>query len=184
MHTGSINKNIDISCMRLCRSREVMSAVLRVFLLKKMADLSCTIVSKKRVVSPVWDYFGLRADNEGKVMDDGVAVCRRCNSNVRASSGNTSNLLSHLRTHHPSQYTQVLQAQKAKAKENEKSLNASPSSTNQASIPELFTKMQKYEKTTRQWRDITDSVTYRISKNMLPIYTTEKKGFRHLVETH
>ena len=148
-----------------------------------MADLSCTIVSKKRVVSPVWDYFGLRADNEGKVMDDGVAFCRRCNSNVCASGGNTSNLLSHLRTHHPSQYTQVLQAQKAKVKENEKSLNASPSSTNQASIPELFTKMQKYKKTTRRWRDITDLVTYCISKDMLPIYTTKKKGFRRLVET-
>ena len=51
-----------------------------------MADSPCAIVLKKRVVSPVWDYFGLRADNEGKVIDDGVA---------------------HLRTHHPSQYTQV-----------------------------------------------------------------------------
>ena len=97
----------------------------------------------------VWDYFGLHADNEGKVMNDGVAFCRWCNSNVRASGENTLNLLSHLRTHHPSQYTQVLQAQKAKEKENEKSLNASSSSTSQVSIPELFTKVQKYEKTTR-----------------------------------
>ena len=110
-----------------------------------MADSPCAIVPKKRVVSPVWDYFGLCADNEGKVIDDGVAVCRRCNTNVRASGGNTSNLLSHLRMHHPSQYTQVLQAQKAKAKENEKSCSASSSSANQASIPELFTKAQKYE---------------------------------------
>ena len=83
-----------------------MSAVLHIFRLE-MADLS-RIVPKKRVVSPVWDYFGLRVDDEGKVIDDGVAVCQRCNSNVRASDGNTSNLLSHLRTHHPSQYTQVL----------------------------------------------------------------------------
>ena len=147
-----------------------------------MAD-SSRIVPKKRVVSPVWDYFGLRVDDEGKVIDDGVTVCRRCNSNVRASGGNTSNLLSHLRTHHPSQYTQVLQAQKAKAKENDKSLNASSSSTSQVSIPELFTKGQKYERTTRRWREITDSVTYCISKDMFPIYTTEKVGFRRLVET-
>ena len=104
-------------------------------------------------------------------------------ANVRASGGNTSNLLSHLRTHHPSQYTQVLQAQKAKAKENEKSCSASSSSANQASIPELFTKAQKYEKTTRRWREITDSVTYCISKDMLPIYTTEKEGFCRLVAT-
>ena len=147
-----------------------------------MADTSYTIVPKRRVVSPVWDYFGLRADNEGKVIDEGVAVCRRCSSNVRASGGNTSNLLSHLRTHHPSQYTQVLQSQKCKEKE--KPSNAySSSATNQSSIPELFTRAQKYEKSTKRWREITDSVTYCISKDMLPIYTTEKEGFRRLVET-
>ena len=102
-----------------------------------MADSSCTIVPKKKVVSPVWDYFGLRADSEGKIIDDGVAVCRQCNGNVRASGGNTSNLLSHLRTHHPSKYTLVLQAQREKAKE---SSTASSSSTNasQATLPELF----------------------------------------------
>ena len=61
-----------------------------------MAD-SSRIVPRKRVVSPAWDYFGLCVDDEGKVIDDGVAVYQRCNSNVRASGGNTSNLLSHLR---------------------------------------------------------------------------------------
>ena len=72
-----------------------------------MADSSLTIVPEKTVFSPVWDYFGLRANE--KVIDDGVTVCRRCHNKVRASGGNTLNLLSHLRTHHPSQYTQVLQ---------------------------------------------------------------------------
>ena len=147
-----------------------------------MADSSCTIVPKKKVVSPVWDYFGLCADSEGKIIDDGVTVCRQCNGNVRASGGNTSNLLSHLRTHHPSKYTLVLQAQREKVKE---SSTASSSSTNasQATLPELFTKTQKYERTTRRWREITDSITYCISKDMLPIYTVEKEGFRRLTYT-
>ena len=60
------------------------------FLLIKMAESLSTIVPKKKVVSPVWDYFGLRADNEGRIIDDSVAVCQ-CNGNVRASGGNTSN---------------------------------------------------------------------------------------------
>ena len=147
-----------------------------------MADSSCTIVPKKKVVSPVWDYFGLCAGSEGKIIDDGVTVCRQCNGNVRASGGNTSNLLSHLRTHHPSKYTLVLQAQREKVKE---SSTASSSSTNasQATLPELFTKTQKYERTTRRWREITDSITYCISKDMLPIYTVEKEGFRRLTYT-
>ena len=141
------------------------------------------IVPKKKVVSPVWDHFGQRVDSEGKVLDSDTAVCRRCHCNVRASGGNTSNLLSHLRVHHPTQYTQVLQAQKAKVKESEKGSRASSSSQGQASIPELFNKAQKYDRTSRRWREITDSITYCISKDMLPIYTTEKDGFRRLIET-
>ena len=141
-----------------------------------------TIVSKKKVVSPVWDYFGLRVDGEGKVIDNGMVVCCRCNSNVCASGGNTSNLLSHLRIHHPAQYTQVLQTQKAKVKENDKSLKTS-SSANQTSTPELFNRAQKYDKATKQWQEITDLVMYCISKDMRPIYTTEKEGFCNLVLT-
>ena len=76
-----------------------------------MATTSCTIIPMKRVVSPVWDYFRLCADIEGKVIDEGVAVCRQCSSNVCATGGNILNLLLHLRTHHPSLYTQVLQSQ-------------------------------------------------------------------------
>ena len=60
-----------------------------------MVDSSFTIVSKKKAVSPVWDYFGLRGDREGKIINDDVAVCRQCNNNVRGSGENMSNLLSH-----------------------------------------------------------------------------------------
>jgi len=87
------------------------------------------IVPKKKVVSPVWDYFGLEVNGEGKIVDKGVAVCHQCNSNVRASGGNTSNLLSHLRTHHLLKYTLVLQAQKEKEK-------AKESSTASSSLPD------------------------------------------------
>jgi len=141
------------------------------------------LMPKKKAISPVWDHFGQRGDGEGRVIDSDVAVCRRCHSNVRASGGNTSNLLSHLRVHHPAQYTQVLQLQKVKGKENDKSTHTSSSFQAQASIPELFSKTQKYERTSRRWREITDSLTYCISKEMLPIYTTEKDGFQRFVTT-
>ena len=49
------------------------------------------IVPKKKVASPVWDYFGLIVNGKGKIVDEGVAVYCQCNSNVRASVGNTSN---------------------------------------------------------------------------------------------
>ena len=73
---------------------------------------SSSLVSKKKVVSPVWDHFGLQADSEGKVIEEEaeVAVCRKCHNHVLARGGNTSNLISHLRVHHPMLHSQVLQA--------------------------------------------------------------------------
>ena len=102
---------------------------------------------KKKAITPAWDHFGQRVDGEGRVIDSDVAVCHQCHSNVRASGGNASNLLSHLRIHHPTQYMQVLQLQKAKAKKNDKRTRACSSAQAQSSIPELFTKAQKYERT-------------------------------------
>ena len=68
-------------------------------------------------------------------------------------------------------------------KESEKGLHASLSSQSQASIPQLFNKAQKYDRASRRCHEITDSITYCISKDMLPIYTTEKDGFWRLIET-
>ena len=141
------------------------------------------IVPKKKVVSPGWDHFWQHVDSEGKVLGSDTAMCCRFHCNIRANSGNTSNLLSHLRVHHLTQYTQVLQMQKAKVKESEKGSCVSSSSQGEASIPELFNKAQKYNRTSRRLHEITDSITYCISKDILPIYTTEKDGFRRLIET-
>ena len=33
---------------------------------------SSSIVSKQNTSSPVWTYFGVKVDEEGKVTDDGV----------------------------------------------------------------------------------------------------------------
>ena len=35
---------------------------------------------------------------------------------------------------------------------------------------------------TKKWRDITNAVTFCLSKDSLPIYTVDKLGFRHLLE--
>ena len=56
------------------------------------------LVSKTSTKSVVWDYFSFRKDSEGKLIDDGAVICRMCRGHVKAKYGNTSNLLSHLKT--------------------------------------------------------------------------------------
>jgi len=66
------------------------------------------LMPKKKVVYPVSDYSGQCIDCKGRVIDSDVAVCCRCRW---ASGGNTSNLLSHMRVHHPTQCTEGVQSQ-------------------------------------------------------------------------
>ena len=100
---------------------------------------------------------------------------------MRASSGNASNLLSHLRVHYPMQYTQVLQLQMAKGKENDKSIYVHSSSQAQSSIPELFSKAQKYERTSQRWHEKLQIPN--IQKKCFLSTKTEKDGFRQFATT-
>jgi len=74
------------------------------------------LVARKNSTSPVWSYFGLEKDSNGRINSEDVAVCRKCYQHVRAKGGNTSNLLSHLRIHHPTIHGLVTTAIKAKSR--------------------------------------------------------------------
>lgn len=54
--------------------------------------------------SGVWEYFGFRVkyDPDGKrVVDKNTTVCRKCNMMLNYVGGNTTNMTTHLRRHHP-----------------------------------------------------------------------------------
>ncbi len=57
--------------------------------------------------SAVWKYFGLIADDSGGGSQQDNPVCRICGVQVRAATGNTSNLLSHLKNKHPKVHSEV-----------------------------------------------------------------------------
>lgn len=54
--------------------------------------------------SAVWEHFGFpvqhNSDGE-RVVDRTKTVCRRCFTEVRYVAGNTFNMLTHIRRHHP-----------------------------------------------------------------------------------
>ena len=70
------------------------------------------LVSKTSTKSIVWDYFSFRKDSEGKPIDDAAVICRTCRGRVKAKYGNTSNLLSHLKTNHPVVYQEAMKSGK------------------------------------------------------------------------
>ena len=67
----------------------------------------CESVSKEKVTSLVWNYFRFKAGEDGKPINSENGICHissGCRKKpVLAKGGNMSNLLMHLRRHHPKQ---------------------------------------------------------------------------------
>ena len=63
------------------------------------------LVAKNGTKSFVWNYFGLIPDRNGRASDERSPVRKICRIPVPEKSGNTSNLLSHLRNNHSRAYT-------------------------------------------------------------------------------
>ena len=138
------------------------------------------LVPKKKTTAPVWTYFGLEKNEEGRIKTEDIAVCRKCYGHVHAKGGNTSNLVSHLKTHHPTLHGLVCSAMKSKKKERQHSSYIDEQQ--QPTLTSALKKVQKYDRQTKKWRDITNAVTFCLSKDSLPIYMVEKLGFCNLLE--
>ena len=85
-----------------------MSAVKRV--------CGACVVSKKKTKSCVWNEFGLRSTDDGKVIENekNSPLCLTCGKSVQAKGSNTTNLWQHLREHHPSVYAEISSHKAAK----------------------------------------------------------------------
>ena len=97
----------------------------------------------------------LRKETDGKPMDDGGAICQTCRGHVKVKYGNTSNLLSHLKTNHPNLYQEAMKSGKIPQIKPTTSLPVS-----QSTIQETIEHAQKYERKGKKWKELTDSITY------------------------
>ena len=76
----------------------------------ELNETSDTLVSiSTEGKSLVWAYFGYEANSsevkEGKGLD--IVICYFCKKPVVKKGGNTSNMLSHLKVHHPLQHNEA-----------------------------------------------------------------------------
>ena len=132
---------------------------------------------------PAIRYFGLEVGAYGKPVDDGSALCRSCRKQVIAKHGNTSNLLAHLQTNHPTLHTQAKAAMEGKGKQPARKATPAPPTSSQQTLQESMTVRVAYERKSAKWKELTDAVTYFIAKDSLPIFTVKKSGFKRLMRT-
>ena len=143
-----------------------------------LASDSDSLVSKSRYTkSAVWIYFGFEADEEGRPKIQDAVVCRMCKISVSAKGGNTSNLLLHLKVHHPQWHLEVKKANSKPSGKDKDHTKTGKASSRQPSLSNTLPSGHKYERKSRKWQQLTDAVTYCLAKDMMPIYSVEKKGF-------
>ena len=142
-----------------------------------LASDSDSLVSKSRYTkSAVWIYFGFEADEEGRPKIQDAVVCRMCKISVSAKGGNTSNLLLHLKVHHPQWHLEVKKANSKPSGKDKDHTKTGKASSRQPSLSNTLPSGHKYERKSRKWQQLTDAVTYCLAKDMMPIYSVEKKG--------
>ena len=172
---------------RVCLEREIGNETS-----SETSEVSENIVVSSKVTrkAPVWAYFYLKETIESEASEDqsdvceysakqsNRAICSLCKSVVIAKGGNTSNLLAHLRVHHPSKLAEVRTAMKrVKHGSQEKLINGSKKK--QLTLQDAL--KPKYNRQSKKWQQLTDSVTFCLAKDMMPIYSIEKEGFRKLL---
>lgn len=134
------------------------------------------LIPKKGATSVVWNWFGYkRADKEQTTV-----ICKQCKNTVISKGGNTSNLFHHLKHRHPVQYEEC-----QKAREESSTADArkpKQSRLVQHGIAESLASCTPYDRKSKRWKDITQAVTICLAKDMMPIQTVEKEGFKQLVK--
>ena len=133
------------------------------------------LVEKKGTTSYVWNFFGIKKDDD---TDKDSIICRICRKSILARGGNTSNLSSHLRNHHPKEYAAV-----TKAKESKKKLPTERFyKTKQATLLATIERKQPYPTSSKRAQEITNALSQFIAKEMMPFNIVERPGFQRLLQ--
>lgn len=141
------------------------------------------LVRKPGSKSCVWNYFGLEKGTNGEAIDTGHAICRTCFRKVAAKSGNTTNLLAHLRSSHTKLYAEAKATMESRRLSDSQPSTSTQRPLNQPTLAVSITRNQKYEKKGKRWKELTDAVVYFLAKDCLPLHSVEKAGFKRLLST-
>ena len=149
-----------------------------------VATNGMTLVKKKNMKSNVWLHFGLRATENGDIVEQEQhhPICRKCGVSVRAKDGNTSNLHQHLRDHHPDLYTALSTFTSTSSRSRPRGHGGGESShTTQPTIVESVLQSTKYARGSPQAKEMTRAITYYLAKDAVLLYTVERAGFKHMI---
>ena len=127
------------------------------------------LLKKRNTSSVVWDYFGLKAVSDGRVVSSKsqVPVYRLCGKSVPAKGGNTTNLLTHLRDSHPNVYAEAF----PKIAEKGASSYVATVTYKQFTLQQSVERTSKYPMQSAVAQKLNHAVTYFLAKDIHPLHT-------------
>ncbi|CAM4455220.1 unnamed protein product [Leuciscus chuanchicus] len=140
------------------------------------------LVSKRGAGSVVWRFFGFQKSD----VDQTTILCKCCQAKILAKGGNTSNLLQHLSRKHVLEYQECIKLKSAADSAPSTSAGntgKAKEKSSQMSLKDAFAKGTYYDRKSKRWIKITNSITNHIAKDMVPLNTVEKEGFKQMIKT-
>lgn len=136
------------------------------------------LVPKRGAVSVVWRFFGYKKSD----LNQTTVFCKCCWVKVVAWGGNTSNMLHHLSRKPALEYQECMKLRSAFSTSAGNTAKAKEKS-GQMSLEDVFSRGTVYDKKSKRWIKITNSITIHLAKDMVPLNTVEKEGFRTMIKT-
>ena len=132
------------------------------------------LVTKQNTKSHIWKYLGFEPDESGKPRSKDHPKCRLCKTEIAAKDGNTSNLFSHLKNKHPEEYHRIRNLVGKVEKHQEQSFR-------QPSLETSWDKRKLLSSSSHEYKEVTKSVIFCLARDILPIATVDKPGFRAML---
>ena len=140
-------------------------------------DAEAELVLTKNTKSLVWKYFGFEVNDDGRPTSLDTPKCRLCQLPVGAKDSNTTNLYSHLKIKHPEEFSLLQCTNSSKRCKAQKETGK-----NQPSLTETWNKHKLLSSDSREHKELTTSVACCLARDMLPLSTVDKPGFRTMLQ--
>lgn len=132
--------------------------------------------------SAVWSYFK-KGNTDTPTDEDPDSICQLCKRAVKNKGGNTSNLMSHLKTNHIMVYATLNKKKKQASSSTDSNVDSNVSNVN-SSQPTIMAAMEKrapLQPGQKRAEEITDAITYYLAKDSVPFNAVDRPGFQRLL---
>ena len=133
--------------------------------------------------SAVWLYFEKTEERLERTGSHRVANCKECGKGIKVVKGNTSNLMSHLKTKHSKIYEEVRRKTDEKYKSKQSSSQSSVLKRHaQQSLPGMAAKKTKLDSNSALHKKITRGIAGMMIHDFQPYSFVEDRGFSELMQ--